>query len=156
VGVIAALAFTGCASTQNAIPPRVRLADMKLLEGGLFAQRIGLELLVGNPNNFDLALDGLTFELEVNGQPFADGFSNEAVTIPRLSEVKVPVKASTTLFNLVEQALILGERAELEYRLSGVAHLSGLTKRSVPYEQAGRLRLLPERGTGGAETLVPL
>ncbi len=156
MAVIAASAFTGCASTEKAMPLRVRLADMTFLEGGLFAQQIGLELLVGNPNNFDIALEGLTFELEINGEAFADGFSNQAVTIPRLSQIKVPVTGSTTLLNFVQQALILGERGDLSYRLSGVAHLGGLYKRAVPYEQAGRLRLLPERGRGGVETLVPL
>ncbi len=156
VAGMAAAPLLGCASTETAVAPRVRLADIKVIGGGLFAQQIGIELLVGNPNNFDIRIEGLTFNLEVNGQAFADGFSNEAVTIPRLSEVTVPVTASTTLFDLVQQVLILGQREDFSYRISGVAYLSGLRKRSVPYEQTGRLRLLPEPDREDVDTLVPL
>jgi LEA14-like dessication related protein len=157
--VTAALPVLGCASTGDAVPPRVRLADMKFVRSGLFVQQIGLDLLVGNPNNFDIAIEGLTFELEINGRAFADGFSNQALTIPRLSEATVPVTASTTLLDLVQQALILGDKGDLSYRISGVTYLGGLHKRSLPYERAGKLRLLPERegqDTEGQDTLVPL
>ena len=61
----------------------------------------------------------------------------------------MPVTASTTLLHMVQQAMRLGERADLEYRLSGDVFLAGLTRRTVPYERSGRLQLLPETGGGG-------
>lgn len=150
--VVAVLA--ACAALRDAEPPQVRLADLRLLQSGLFEQRLQVDLRVGNPNDFDLPLDGLTFELTLNDEPFAQGFTNEAVTIPRLGEATVPVVASTTLLDLVQQALVFGKRGDLSYRIEGVAYLQGPTRRSLPYERSGRLRLLPDTGPG--DTLVPL
>jgi len=152
--------LTGCAALDETAPPQVTLSDIRMLQGGLFEQRFQVDLRIRNPNDFDLSIDGLTFALELNGQDFADGVSDQQVTVPRLAEAVVPVTASTTLLQMVQQALRLGERADLDYRLSGDVFLAGLTRRAVPYERSGRLQLLPETsgGTTGdfGRTLVPL
>ena len=94
------------------------------------------------------------FELEVNDKKLADGLSNEAVTIPRLGEARVPVVASVTLLGLVEQVMVLGQRDNLSYRLKGRAYVDGLLGSGVPFEQDGALELRTPRG--GGQTLVPL
>jgi len=159
--VIAALVvLTGCAGLDDTKPPQVALSDMRMLQGTLFEQRFELDLRIRNPNDFDLPIDGLTFALELNGSAFADGVSNERVTVPRLGEAVVPVTASTTLVNMVQQAMRLGQRADLDYRLSGDVYLAGLARRAVPYERSGRLQLLPESGGGTSgdfgRTLIPM
>lgn len=152
--------LTGCAALDETKPPQVTLSDIRMLQGGLLEQRFQLDLRIRNPNDFDLPIDGLAFALELNGQEFADGVSNQRVTVPRLGEAVVPVTASTTLLHMVQQALRLGERADLDYRLSGDVFLAGLTRRAVPFERSGRLQLLPETGGGTSgdfgRTLVPL
>ncbi len=143
MGLLALLALGACTRLGEVEPPQVRLADIRLLESGLFEQRFRVDLRLGNPNDFDLALGGLTFELELNDRPFARGLSNQAVTLPRLGEARVSVVASTTLIDMVQQMLILGERSELSYRIEGVVYLRGAGARKVPYETSGRMRLLP-------------
>lgn len=157
VGLVAALVvlvIAGCAGLRDVQPPHVRLADIRMVPGGVLEQQFDVVLNIGNPNDFDLPLDGLTFELEVNEQPFAQGFTNQSVTVPRLGEARVPVRASTSLFDMIQQMLVLGKRADLTYRIEGVAYLEGLARRAVPYERSGRLQLLPDQGQG--QTLVPL
>ncbi len=143
LGLVALVALGACTRLGEAEPPQVHLADIRLLPGGLLEQRFQVDLRFGNPNDFDLALDGLTFELELNDMPFARGLSDQAVTVPRLGEARLRVVASTTLIDLVQQMLILGERDELSYRIAGVVYLRGAAARKLPYETAGRLRLLP-------------
>jgi LEA14-like dessication related protein len=70
IGLSALLVLGACARLGEAEPPQVRLADIRLLEGGLLEQRFRVDLRLGNPNDFDLPLDGLTFELELNDRPF--------------------------------------------------------------------------------------
>jgi LEA14-like dessication related protein len=154
VGLLAVVALAACAQIGEARSPQVHVVDIQLLPGGLLEQRFRVELRIGNPNDFDLPLDGLTFELDLNGRHFAEGFTNHSVTVPRLGEARVSVDASTTLFDMMEQVLILGELTEISYRIEGVVYLRGLSRRQVPYERGGRLRLLPE-GQGDS-TLVPL
>ena len=155
IGVGLVLVLAACAPIDKAEPPEVSLADIKLLPGGLFEQKFQLELRVTNPNNFDLPLDGLSFKLALNDRPFAQGASNESVTIPRLGEARIPVVASTTVLDIMQQVLTLGRSADLTYRLEGLAYLRGISRRTVPYERTGKLQLLP--GPGDTEQkLIPL
>ncbi|MEE9209329.1 MAG: LEA type 2 family protein [Kiloniellales bacterium] len=143
MGLAALLALAACTRLGEVEPPQVHLADIRLLPGGLLEQRFQVDLRFGNPNDFDLALDGLTFELELNDMAFARGLSDQAVTVPRLGETRLRVVASTTLIDVVQQMLVLGERSDLSYRIAGVVYLRGAGARKLPYETAGRLRLLP-------------
>jgi LEA14-like dessication related protein len=147
-GVFAAagLWLLAACGTTAAVPPQVRLVDLRLLESSAFEQRFEVDLRIGNPNDVDLPLDGLTFDLEVNGETFASGFSDQRVTIPRLSEEVVSVSASTTLLAMVRQMLLLAERGEVAYRLRGLAYLDGLQRRSLPYESDGSFSLRPGSG----------
>lgn len=135
--------------TGEPVAPEVHMVDLRLLESSVFEQRFRVDLRIGNPNDFDLPLDGLTFDLEVNGEDFARGFSNERVTVPRLGEERISVVASTTLIDLVRQMQLLAERGDLTYRLSGTAYLNSLARRSAPYETEGTFRLLDRRRDPG-------
>ncbi len=154
MGLAALFALAACAQIGEMRSPQVHVVDIRLLQSSLLEQRFRVDLRIGNPNDFDLPLDGLTFELDLNGRHFAEGFTNQTVTVPRLGEARISVDASTTLIDMIEQALILGQRAELSYRIEGVVYLRGLSRRQVPYQRGGRMRLVPE-GQGDS-TLVPL
>jgi LEA14-like dessication related protein len=150
----ALLVLSACAALEPRQAPRVRLADVTLLESSLFEQKMRVVLDIGNPNNVDLALEGLTFTLELNDNPLVEGFTNESVVIPRLGEARLPVLASTSLLDIVRQIMALGESESLSYRLSGRAYLAGFARASVPFESGGTLELLPGRDRG--PSLVPL
>ena len=55
---------------------------------------------------------------------------------------------------LVQQALVLGERADLTYRIDGIVYLRGLQRRQIPYGRSGKLQLRPTAPSEPA--LVPL
>lgn len=142
--LLAVLLFAVAAcGTAEPVPPQVRVVDLRLIDSSVFEQRFEIDLRIGNPNDFALPLDGLTFDLEVNGAAFARGFSDQRVTIPRLGEGLVSVSASTTLMDMVQQMLLLAERGDLTYRLTGQAFLNSLQRRSVPYQSEGSFRLSP-------------
>lgn len=145
--LLAAVLLSGC-SIFEPEPPQVRVADLRLLDSTVFEQRFEINLTIGNPNDFALPLDGLTFDLEVNGETFARGFSNQRVTIPRLGEGRVSVAASTTLIEVMRQMQLFAEYRDVTYRLSGVAYLDSLRRRRVPYESEGSFRLLSPASRG--------
>lgn len=139
------LALAACSGAEP-VAPEVHVVDLRLLESSVFEQRFEVDLRIGNPNDFDLPLDGLTFDLEVNGEDFARGFSNEKVMVPRLGEQRLSVVASTTLIELVRQMQLLAERGDLSYRISGTAYFDSLVRRSAPYESEGTFSLGGPRG----------
>ncbi len=139
------LAPAACSGAEP-VAPEVHVVDLRLLESSVFEQRFEIDLRIGNPNDFDLPLDGLTFDLEVNGEGFARGFSSEKITVPRLGEARLSVVASTTLIELVRQMQLLAERGDLDYRISGIAYFDSLVRRSAPYESEGTFALRGSRG----------
>ena len=145
-----AAALVGCAGPEEMIPPTISLADVTIENVTLLRQDLLVEMRIGNPNNFDIPLEGLTLRLDVEGERLAEGFSNARVTVPRLAEASVPVLASTDTLSLLRQILTLGGRQAIHYRISGWAYVSDvLGARRVPYERAGTLDLAAP-GEGGA------
>jgi len=156
-----ALAFllAACASADKTLPPSVQIVDLRLGHAGLLSQELLIDLRVGNPNDFAIPLRGITFDLDVNGQPFANGLGYAAVDVPRLSYATVPVRGTTDTFGIIRQILALGESDRLSYRIHGIVYIGGLGRNDgVPFERAGELSLLPPGGRGAdrTRTLRPL
>ena len=72
--------------------------EMRLLE-----QTFTMELRIQNPSDADLDINGMAFELEINGQPFAKGVSNQSVKVERLSTKVVQVEAYTGFISILRQ-----------------------------------------------------
>ncbi|NJN50958.1 MAG: LEA type 2 family protein, partial [Gammaproteobacteria bacterium] len=69
-----------------------------------------LDLRVINPNDRDFDASGVSLQLNLNGQRLAQAVSSQAIFVPRLGETRIQVEASTTLFDLARQLLVLQER----------------------------------------------
>lgn len=72
----ALLLLAGCA-TVGAIAhmqdPTVNVTGLKLLSTTLSGADVMVQFQVDNPNDVDLALDGIGYKLRLNGQPLLDG-----------------------------------------------------------------------------------
>jgi LEA14-like dessication related protein len=147
------LSLGACAPGGDIIPPSVRLADLRPLSGGLLEQRFRMDLRVSNPNNFELDIDGLSVDLDLNGLPFATGLGNQPVSVPRLGDALVSVEATTGILELARQMFGLAQSGNLTYRLDGIIYLGGIGGGSVPFEQSGSLDL--ESTVGGLNTFIP-
>ena len=152
--VLLAIWLGACATGEPVVPPQVNLVNVypgKSL--GLFEQQFVVQLRISNPNNFDIPLDGLSFDMTVNGEHFATGLSNTAVTIPRLGSAVVPVDATASSFSLLRQILNVAESRAVDYRIVGTALLESISQRPVPFERTGTLNLIPD--ARGRDRLAP-
>lgn len=138
--------LTGCASVPKHLsPPNISLADIEFGDFSLLEQKMVLTLRLQNPNNIDIPLDGLTTQLEVNGQTLAQGSSNARVTIPRLGETTLRLNVTSNLVGLIKQLRLLqtGQGKQLPYTLRGQAFIPQRSA-PVPFEHQGEL--LPRLG----------
>lgn len=120
VAMLGLTALGGCAGLQLGMKkPEVTVANIRLLDGNLLEQRFLLTLRVMNPNTSEISIEGLTFKVDLNGQPFAKGVGNQPVVIPRLGEAMVDVTATTGLGGLLRQFKALKGREKVDYRISG-------------------------------------
>lgn len=146
VWALAALLISGCGAMGVRQRPQVSLADVGLERIGLFEQRLSLALRVQNPNGSDMEIRGLSCTLDINGQRFAQGGSSQRVTVPAYGDTLLKVSANAGTGSVLRQlqAFAVGGRETIDYRLQGLAEVSGLGQ--VPFDQAGDIPLTPLLG----------
>lgn len=123
----------------NAVAPKVSVADVAIKSLGLLEQRFDVGLRVSNPNDFDLTVEALEFELEVNGHPFATGLSRTSTRIAATSSTLLRIDAITQSKNLIQQIQALTPESLKEgvpYRIRGRLK-TDRSSRWVPFDHAG-------------------
>jgi len=137
--------LAGCAHLLGtADNPRVNIASLTPKDMKLFEQIFVMELRVMNPGDKELVINGLAFNLEVNGQPFARGVSNESFTVGPFASHVVQVEAVTNLASLLRQIVQAqkGEFSGFTYHLKGYFH-SGSSAFRVPFDEEGEFKRSP-------------
>ena len=124
--VLLALGLAACSGLPlNAKAPKISVAEVDVRSLGLLEQRFDVGLRVANPNEFDLTIEALDFELEVNGRPFAKGLTRVSTLIPAVSTTLLRIDAYTQSKNLIEQIRTLPAET---------------LKDGVPYRIRGRVK----------------
>ncbi len=145
--VLVPLAVAACAGvSRRADPPQLRLLDLRLVDATLLAQRYRLQLDLQNPNPFDLAVDGMSYELLVNDRPFVSGVGNRIGTVPAYGSRTVEVEAVGSLADVIGQftALQGTQPQSFRYRLRGQVSVSGGSQR-LPFDERGEIALVPQQ-----------
>ena len=144
LGLLTAFAgFAGCSGLfQTLERPRVNIANITAQDVKLFEQVFDLELRVQNPNDLSLEINGLAFELEVNGKRFATGVSNQNVTVNRFSSAVIHVEAITTLWVFLRQIAEYQQTRtpHVTYRLTGSIY-SGSPSIKLPFDDSGEFNV---------------
>jgi LEA14-like dessication related protein len=103
-----------------------------------------MELRVMNPTAEEIGIRGLVFDLEVNGQPFARGVSNQTITVGPFASQVLQVEAVTTLASLFRQ-IVQAQKEEFTgftYRLSGFFQTDSSFFR-IPFDETGEFKKSP-------------
>lgn len=153
VTIAVSFLILGCASVDDVVPPKVNLVNIVPIGAGPFEQRFRVDLRVSNPNDFDIPLNGLSFDIDVNGDYFATGLSNQEVLIPRLDSAVVSAEATASSIDLFRHILGVVRAGAVEYQIKGSALVAGLGTRTVPFEREGKLNLIPD--PAGPDRLAP-
>jgi LEA14-like dessication related protein len=141
--VLCVILVSGCASLfWMGEKPRVDIVNVTPKEMRLLEQTFLLELRIQNPTETDLDINGMSFELEINGQPFARGVSNQSLKVERLSTKVIQVEAFTGLTSILRQLSEVkkGSYASgFTYRLKGSIH-TGAPAFRIPFDETGEFK----------------
>ena len=153
ITVWAALALwvTGCATIPaTTTPPNMSIVSIEPVEATPLEQTYRLKLRLQNPNDHALEITGISYVLEINGEPLLKGVSDESVTVPRFGEAIIELSGVSTLFGFMRQFQALQERKTqgMDYRLSGKLVLENAFG-SLPFSYEGTL-LPPAEGDADA------
>lgn len=135
--------LTACATMGGlSETPRVSLVSIEPVDVQLLEQRYRVILRIQNPNDRDITIRGLDYEIVVNDRIFAQGVSGKPVTIPAWGESTAEVEVLSTLERVIEQIEELARRGEpsIEYAISGSVSVDGIPL-PVPFEYQDTLGL---------------
>ncbi len=141
------LASSACSSLntlkQIVEPPKVSLADVKLVSAGLLEQRYRLSLRVQNPNSVPIPINGLEYKVSLGGSEFARGVSANSFTLPATGEDVVEIDVSTNLLDSARHVYSLLKSGEdnLDYNLSGNVKVNLPFVKSLPFSRSGQVNL---------------
>jgi len=148
--LLAGLLLPGCATwLMNGEPPEVLVTNVTPLEASAFEQRLQVDLRIRNPNDAELAVTGIDFRLDLNGNRLARGVGNKEFVVPRLSDAVTSVETSTSTLQVVRQLLSFSGDQSLTYHVTGVLH----TKNGrLPFDNSG---VLLEQGALSGSPAAP-
>ncbi|MEW6341400.1 MAG: LEA type 2 family protein [Paraburkholderia sp.] len=107
LGVLTVLSLGGCAGWFGHDPLRVSVAGLEPLDSQGLEMRFKIKLRIQNPNEDSLSFDGVSVDLQLNGQSFASGVTDQHGTVPRYGETVVDVPLTVPAFTAVRQAFSL-------------------------------------------------
>ncbi len=121
---------------------KVTIASLQPLASTLMEQRYLVKLRLQNRSANVLSVQGMSFDVELNGKEFASGVSNQAVSVGAFDEAVIEAKLTSTIFGFLRQIQSLeGLKSKpFQYQISGRLHLQGAIF-SVPFNESGEIDL---------------
>jgi len=140
---VAMLLSSGCTSLLGRDPVDVVVVGIEPLPGEGLEFRMLVKLRIQNPNETALEFNGVSVQMDVQGNRFASGVSDTAGSIPRFGETLIKVPMSISALRIARQAIDAMNNeysGKIMYELSG--KLYGPSLRGVRFESQGEM-LLP-------------
>ncbi|MEO5376612.1 MAG: LEA type 2 family protein [Magnetococcus sp. DMHC-6] len=125
--MVVLLLLSACATLSPAHfeRPKISLVHLDLKKSTFLEQNILLTFRVQNPNNADLPVTKFNFTLELNGEKFAEGVSQESFTVPALGDKKIGVNVTTSVLKNLAQLTIFmdGGGGPLAFKVAGMIYV---------------------------------
>lgn len=105
-------------------------------------QRYLIKLRIQNRSQKPLTIDGMSFDLKLNGKAFASGVSNQQATASAYGETMLEAKVSSTIFGVMRQLQSMQEMGSkpFQYEISGNLSIPD-SYFNVPFRESGEIDL---------------
>jgi LEA14-like dessication related protein len=126
--------------------PRLMLVSAAMTSGDIFSQTFRLRMHVQNPNDRELPIRGIDYQLFLEGDSFAEGLSDQPFVVPALGETEFDLTVRTNFVSSIGRLLSrLNGRDEVQYVIEGkVLTDIGMIKK-VPFRESGTVNLTTMR-----------
>jgi LEA14-like dessication related protein len=133
---------SACALAPKFEQPHLEVVGVEMLKSDLFRQELKVRLRVQNPNDRALPVRSISYQMEVEGEPFANGESERDFEIPALGTTEFDVGVKANMAGTLLRLLGNGKKPDaVNYRLIGKVALAKGLLRSIPFDQKGQLKI---------------
>ena len=124
--------------------PTVSVTSFRALPSKSMAPRFEIGLHVTNPNRVDLALEGLSYSISIEGHELLTGVANDLPVIESYGEGDITLIATADLFNSISliSDLMRQPRDTFSYEIIAYLDLGGIYP-NIPIQKQGQVSLAP-------------
>lgn len=135
--------LTGCTSwfTGDFADPQVHLVKVDVIKAKLLEQQFSLRFRVDNPNDFELPVRRLSYDIQLNGIQLAEGESSQWINVPAHGRREFEVPVRTNLWRHLKGIVKALEDPDqpIRYRLSGKVRTGVMFGRDVHVQRNGEI-----------------
>jgi LEA14-like dessication related protein len=157
VTMLAALAalLTACTTLgPDLVAPRLSLVGVQMLSTDMFAQKFKVRVLVENPNDLELPVRGLEYQIIMMGDSFADGTSTDVFLLPARGEAEFDMVVTTNFVSSFGRLLSRvggGKLEDIEYEITGKIYVDKGVLRRIPFSHRGTVDFSRSLKSGKSE-----
>jgi LEA14-like dessication related protein len=134
----AMLLAAACTPTRPKLePPTVTVESVRILRVADGMANLSLGLRLTNPNNFELAIAAIDFEVTLDGRQAASVRSVRMDPLPAAGEAKLELAGRVDVGAVATALMTLGAQLPVEYVLKGTATLRD--GRALPFAHKGEI-----------------
>jgi LEA14-like dessication related protein len=139
VALLATLA--SCASLgPKLVAPELSLLGIQIMSADMFSQQFMVRVKVENPNDLEVAVSGLEYEIFLMGDSFAEGVSESSFVLPAKGEAEFDMIVKTNFVSSLGRLVSRTGGGKLEnvpYQVTGKLMLEKGIMRTIPFSHAG-------------------
>jgi len=139
--VAVAVLAAACSSLGSKLEaPSLSLVAVQMLSTDMFAQKFKVRVLVQNPNDLELPVRGLEYQIILMGDSFAEGTSNDAFLLPAGGEAEFDMTVTTNFVSSFGRLLSRvggGKLENIDYEIVGKVYVEKGMLRKIPFSHRG-------------------
>jgi LEA14-like dessication related protein len=155
VAVLVAVA-AGCATMGKDLQkPDLSLVSIQMMSTDMFAQKFRVRVRVVNPNDLELPVRGLEYQIFLMGDSFAEGVSSDRFVVPALGEAEFDMIVTTNFVSSLGRLVSRvggGKLENIDYEIAGKVLLEKGAVRKIPFNKVGKIDIARATGAKPGQT----
>ena len=130
------------------VAPQVSLVGIQIMSADMFAQQFMVRVKVENPNDLEIAVSGIEYEIFLMGDSFAEGASDSSFMLPAKGEAEFDMIVKTNFVSSLGRLVSRTSGGKLEdvpYQVTGKLVLEKGFMKTFPFSRAGTVNFTKAR-----------
>jgi LEA14-like dessication related protein len=135
--------LSACVSTKLKAP-KLSIVNVGMVSADVFNQQFRIRLHVQNPNDRELPIKAIEYELFLQGDSFAEGVSDQPFVVPAQGDAEFDTVVRTNFMSSVGRLLSklnANEAGMVQYTFVGHVQLTKGMLRKIPFSEQGMVDL---------------
>ena len=125
---------------SNLVAPSLEVVGVQMMSADVFAQRFKVRVLVHNPNDVELPVNGIDYKIIMMGDSFAEGVTSERFLLPAKGDAEFDTLETTNFMSSyarLRSRVSGGKLENIDYEIAGKIFVDKGMLRKIPFSHRG-------------------